>query len=135
LECTGEQWTGATRSPSNFGFARLANIRTPVPNCQVRYSIAVALKGSNPVSQNGTGWSDVNQIGDLYTASFTSAGGETASIASVGGENCKAFLKYGPPWQGGFLWAVRGWLCGVQGNSVQDRDLQSFVDALVVKVP
>jgi hypothetical protein len=73
--------------------------------------------------------------GDLYTASFTSAGGETASIASVGGENCKAFLKYGPPWQGGFLWAVRGWLCGVQGNSVQDRDLQSFVDALVVKVP
>ncbi len=28
------------------------------------------------VARNGTGWSDVNQIGDIYTASFTSAGGE-----------------------------------------------------------
>jgi hypothetical protein len=28
------------------------------------------------VARNGTGWSDVNQIGDIYTASFTSVGGE-----------------------------------------------------------
>ena len=137
LECSGEQWSVATRSPSNFGFARLANIRTPVPNCQVRYreGIAAVLKNSNSVAQNGTGWSDVNQIGGIYTASFTSAGGQTASFTSAGGENCKAFLKLGPPWAGGFLWVVRGWLCGVQRNSVQDRDLQSFVDALYVKVP
>jgi hypothetical protein len=136
-ECVGEQWSVATRSPSNFGFARLANIRNPVPNCHVSYrnGIAAALKNSNPVAQNGTGWSDVNQTGGIYTASFSSAGGQTASVTSVGGENCKAFLKLGPPWGGGFLWAVRGWLCGVQGNSVQDRDLQSFVDALVIKVP
>jgi hypothetical protein len=135
--CEGEQWTVATRSPSNFGFAKLANIRTPVPHCQVHYraGIAAALKNNNVLAQNGTGWSDVNQIGGIYTASFTSAGGQTAAFTSVGGENCKAFLKLGPPWQGGSLWAVRGWLCGVQGNSVQDRDLQSFVDALVIKVP
>jgi hypothetical protein len=135
--CVGEQWTVATRSPSNFGFAKLANIRTPVPHCQVHYraGIAAALKSNGSVAQNGTGWSDVNQIGDIYSASFTSAGGQTASVTSVGGENCKAFLKLGPPWAGGSLWAVRGWLCGVHGNSVQDRDLQSFVDALVVKVP
>jgi hypothetical protein len=30
-ECVGEQWTVATRSPSNFGFAKLANIRNAVP--------------------------------------------------------------------------------------------------------
>ena len=125
----------ATRSPSNFGFAHLGNIRTPVPHCDVRYKdIAATLKAST-VARHGTGWSDVNQIGGIYTASFTSAGGQTASVTSVGAENCKAFLKLGPPWQGGFQWAVRGWLCGIQGNSVQDRDLQSFVDALVVKVP
>jgi hypothetical protein len=156
-ECVGEQWTVATRSPSNFGFAHLDNIRNPVPHCQVHYrrGIAAALKDSNALAQNGTGWSDVNQIGGIYTASFTSAGGQTASFTSaggqtasftsaggqtasftsVGGENCKAFLKLGPPWAGGSLWVVRGWLCGVQGNSVQDRDLQSFVDALIVKVP
>jgi hypothetical protein len=136
-DCVGENWSVATRSPSNFGFARLANIRTPEPHCEVRYreGIAAALKDSNPVARNGTGWSDVNQIGSIYTASFTSAGGQTASFTSVGGENCKAFLKLGPPWAGGSLWAVRGWLCGVQGSSVQDRDLQSFVDALVIKVP
>ena len=136
-ECVGEQWTVATRSPSNFGFAKLANIRNPVPQCQVHYrrGIAAALKDSNTLARNGTGWSDVNQTGGIYTASFTSAGGQTANVTSVGGENCKAFLKLGPPWAGGSLWAVRGWLCGVQGNSVQDRDLQSFVDALVVKVP
>jgi hypothetical protein len=134
-DCVGEQWTVATRSPSNFGFALLDNIRNPVPHCQVRYSdIAAALKAGT-VARHGTGWSDVNQIGGIYTASFTSAGGQTASFTSVGGENCKAFLKLGPPNGGGFLWAVRGWLCGVQGNSVQDRDLQSFVDALVIKVP
>ena len=47
---------------------------------------------------------DVNQIGSIYTASFTSAGGQTASFTAVGGENCKAFFKYGPPWDfcGGF---------------------------------
>jgi hypothetical protein len=136
-ECVGEQWTVATRSPSNFGFAKLANIRTPVPHCQVHYraGIAAALKDSSPVARNGTGWSNVNQNGDLYTASFTSAGGQTAFGGQTAGENCKAFFKLGPPWAGGSLWVARGWVCGVQGNSVQDRDLQSFVDALVVKVP
>jgi hypothetical protein len=84
-------------------------------------SLAAAMK-IPPVARNGTGWSDVHQIGDIYTASFT----------SVGGENCKAFLKLGPPWQQGWVWVVRGWLCGIHGNSV-DRDLQSFVDALIVK--
>jgi hypothetical protein len=134
-ECFGEQWSVATRSPSNFGFALLANIRTPVPRCEVRYrDIAAALKDST-VARNGTGWSDVNQIGGIYIASFTAAGGQTAAFTSVGGENCKAFLKLGPPWAGGSLWIVHGWLCGVPGNSVRDRDLQSFVDALIVKVP
>ena len=113
----------STRSPSNFGFAFLSTIRTLAPNCRVRYGIAAILQNSGPVARNGTGWSDVNQIGGIYTASFTSAGGE----------NCKAFLKYGPPWQGGLLWGVYGWLCVVQGNSVENRDLQSFVDALIVK--
>jgi len=64
----------------------------------------------------------VTQIGGIYSASFTSAGGQIADFTSVGGENCKAFLKTGPP-------------CGIQGDSVQDRDLQSFIDALIVKVP
>jgi hypothetical protein len=133
--CAVEQWSVATRSPSNFGYARLTNLRAAVARCMVRYpDIAAALK-IGPVAQHGTGWSDVNQIGGIYTTSFTSAGGETASFTAIGGENCKAFFKYGPPWQFGFLWAVRGWLCGVQGNSVQDRDLQSFVDALIVKAP
>ena len=136
--CAGEWWSVSTRSPSNFGFALLNNIRTPVENCRSRFGdegMAAAMKVAL-VARNGTGWSDVNQIGDIYTASFTSAGGQTASFTSVGGENCKAFLKVGPPWRNnGWLWVVRGWLCGVQGNSVQDRDLQSFVDALVVKAP
>jgi hypothetical protein len=135
-ECVVEQSSVATRSPSNFGFARLANLRNPVPHCLVYYrDIAAALKNSSFVAEKGTGWTDVNQIGGIYTASFTAGGGETAVFSSVGGENCKAFLKLGPPWGGGSLWVVRGWLCGVQGNSVQDRDLQSFIDALVVKVP
>jgi hypothetical protein len=46
---------------------------------------------------------------------------------------CKAFAKFGPPWQHGFVWEVRGWLCGVQGQSVSDGDLQTFVDSLIVK--
>lgn len=144
--CAGEWWSVSTRSPSNFGFALLNTIRTPVADCRSRYGdegMAAAMQVAL-VARNGTGWSDVNQIGDIYTASFTSAGGETASFTSVGGENCKAFLKLGPPrWNGwsawtgasGWLWVVRGWLCGVQGNSVEDRDLQSFVDALIVKGP
>jgi hypothetical protein len=56
-ECVGEQWTVATRSPSNFGFAKLANLRTPVPHCEVRYTggIAAALKTATPWPKNGTG--------------------------------------------------------------------------------
>jgi hypothetical protein len=98
-DCFGEGWSVSTRSPSNFGFAFLNTIRTPAANCQSRYwdyGVAAAMKIA-PVARNGTGWSDVNQIGDIYTASFT----------SVGGENCRAFLKLGPPWQSGWLRVVR----------------------------
>jgi hypothetical protein len=119
-----------------LGFAKLANLRAALARCGIRFEdIAAALKYNGTVAQKGTGWSDVNQIGSIYTASFTAAGGQAPSFTFVGGENCKAFLKYGPPWANGFQWAVYGWVCGVPGNSVQDRDLQSFVDALVVKVP
>jgi len=127
VDCADEEWNVTARSPTNFGFALLYNVRALLPTCAVNFpgGIAKALKGYPPFPINGTGWSEVSQIGDIYTARFTSAGGE----------NCKAFAKFGPQWQQGFMWEVRGWLCGVQGNSVQDRDLQSFVDALVVKVP
>ena len=128
VSCALEGWNVSTHSPTNFGFAQLINVQALVFGCGVRYrngGIAEALKGGPTFPTNGTGWSEVSQIGDIYTARFTSAGGE----------NCRAFAKFGPPWASGFVWAVHGWLCGVQGNSVQDRDLQSFVDALVVKVP
>jgi hypothetical protein len=124
-DCVDELWNVTARSPTNFGFALLINVRALVPLCAVRYpgGIAEALKGGPAFPTNGTGWSEVSQIGDIYTARFTSAGGE----------NCKAFAKFGPPWQHGFVWAVRGWLCGVQGQSVPDGDLQTFVDSLIVK--
>ena len=126
--CAFEGWNVSTHSPTNFGFAQLINVRALVFGCGVRYrngGIAEALKGGPTFPTNGTGWSEVSQMRDIYTACFTSAGGE----------NCQAFAKFGPPWASGFVWAVHGWLCGVPGNSVQDRDLQSFADALVVKVP
>ena len=124
--CAFEGWNVSARSSTNFGFAQLINVRALVFGCGIRYrqgGIAAALKGGPTFPTDGTGWSEVSQIGDIHTARFTSAGGE----------NCKAFAKFGPPWQQGFVWEARGWLCGVQGNSVQDRDLQSFVDALIVK--
>jgi hypothetical protein len=125
--CADELWNVTARSPTNFGFALLINVPALVNACAVTYGshIAEALKGGPTFPTNGTGWSEVSQIGDIYTARFTSAGGE----------NCRAFAKYGPPWQHGFVWAVRGWLCGVQGRSVSDGDLQAFVDSLIVKAP
>ena len=127
-DCADEEWNVTARSPMSFGFALLYNIRALVPGCAVRYrqgGIAEALKGGPTFPTNGTGWSEVSQIGDIYAARFTSAGGE----------NCKAFAKFGPPWASGFVWAVHGWLCGVQGQSVSDGDLQTFVDSLIVKAP
>jgi hypothetical protein len=125
VDCADEEWNVTARLPRNFGFALLYNIRALVPTCAVNFpgGIAKALKGYPPFPINGTGWSEVSQIGDIYTARFTSAGGE----------NCRAFAKFGPPWQQGFVWEVRGWLCGVQGQSVSDGDLQAFVDSLIVK--
>jgi hypothetical protein len=56
--CTIEQWSVATRSPSNFGYALLANPRTLVPRCVIGYwDIAALLKNYNPVAKTGTGWS------------------------------------------------------------------------------
>jgi hypothetical protein len=125
-DCAVEAWNVTARSPTNFGFALLTNLRALVYGCGVRYrqgGIAAALKGGPTFPTNGTAWSKVSQIGDIYTARFTSAGGE----------NCKAFAKFGPPWGVGFAWAVHGWLCGVQGQSVSDGDLQTFVDSLIIK--
>jgi hypothetical protein len=115
----------STRSPSNFGFALLKTIRTPVANRRSRYGdegVAAAMKVA-PVARNGTGWSDVNQIGGIYTARFT----------AVGGENCKALFKLGRYGMAAFCGRFAAGFCGIQGNNVQDRDLQSFVDALIVK--
>jgi hypothetical protein len=127
-DCAVEGWNVSARSPTNFGFAQLINVQALVYGCGVRYrqgGIAEALKSGPTFPTNGTGWSEVSQIGDIYTARFTSAGGE----------NCKAFAKFGPPWASGFVWAVHGWLCGVQGQSVSDGDLQTFVDSLIIKAP
>jgi hypothetical protein len=139
VDCYGEQWAVFTRSPASFGFARLANLRALAPHCSVRLGfgedIAAKLKipmgglcdRSEPScvwARDTSGWSDVSQIGDIYAASFTSARGQ----------NCKGFVKFGPPWGGGFAWGLRGWLCGAQGKSVSDGDLQSFVSNLIVRV-
>ena len=139
--CVGEWWEVYTHSPANLGFAHLNSVRALGQRCSVRFfkpdelerlglvappkelplsDIGAVLKS---MAKDATGWSDVSQIGDIYTARFTSAGGE----------NCNAFAKFGPPWQQGFVWEVRGWLCGVQGQSVPDGDLQKFVDSLIVK--
>jgi hypothetical protein len=136
-DCAGEQWAVFTRSPANFGFARLANMRALVPSCSTRLGFGdIAAKLKTPMrgvcdrsepscvwANDTTGWSEVSQIGDIYAASFTSARGE----------NCKAFVKFGPPWGRGFAWGLRGWLCGAQGKSVSDGDLQTFVSSLIVK--
>ena len=112
IDCAVEQWAVFTRSPANVGFARLTNLRTLAPRCAVEFvrDIGTGLKGqymrgvcdrSEPscvLADDTTGWSDVSQIGDIYAAGFTSARGE----------NCKAFAKYGPPWQRGFAWRLLG---------------------------
>lgn len=136
IDCVVEQWAVFTRSSASFGFARLANLRALALNCGVRFGdigtvLKVPMQGvcdpSEPScvwARDTSGWSDVSQIGDIYAASFTSARGE----------NCKAFAKFGPPWQRGFAWGLRGWLCGAQGKSVSDGDLKSFVSSLIVRV-
>ena len=85
FDCADEGWNVTARSPTNFGFAFLDNIRAVVPGCAVRYprGIAETLKGGPAFPSNGTGWSEVSQIGDIYTARFTAASGE----------NCKAFAQ------------------------------------------
>jgi len=104
VDCAGEKWTVFTRSPANFGFARLFNLRTLVPRCAIYFLSDIGLKTpmrdvcdrSEPScvwADDTTGWSDVSQIGDIYAASFSSGRGE----------NCKAFAKYGPPWDRGFV--------------------------------
>ena len=138
IDCAVEQWAMFTRSPANFGFARLTTLRSLAPGCAVDFvrDIGTGLKSqymrgvcdrSEPscvLADDTTGWSDVSQIGDIYAASFTSGRGE----------KCKAFAKYGPPWQRGFGWRLLGSLCGAQGKSVSDGDLQSFVSSLIVRV-
>jgi hypothetical protein len=61
-DCAGEGWTVTARSPTNFGFAMLHNLRALLPLCAVRYGkgIAEALKGGSIRATNGTGWSEVN---------------------------------------------------------------------------
>jgi hypothetical protein len=123
IDCAAEQWAVFTRSPANFGFARLVNLRALAPRCAVRLGdIGAGLK-SQYITKDTTRWSDVSQIGDIYAASFTSGRSE----------NCKAFAKLGPPWQFGFAWRLNGWLCGAQGKSVADGDLQSFLSSLIVR--
>ena len=139
--CVGEWWEVYTRSPANFGFAHLNSVRGLGQRCSVRFfkpdelerlglvappkelplsDIGAVLKS---MAKDATGWSDVSQIGDIYDASFTSARGQ----------NCKAFVKYGPPWEAGFAWTLNGRLCGAQGKSVSDGDLQSFASSLIVR--
>jgi hypothetical protein len=124
IDCVVEQWAVFTRSSASFGFARLANLRALRPSCRVRFGDIGTVLKSQYMTKDTTGWSDVSQIGDINAASFSSARGE----------NCKAFAKFGPPWPSGFAWVLHGWLCGPQGKSVSDGDLQSLVSSLIVRV-
>ena len=53
FDCADEQWNVTARSPTNFGFALLYNVRALVPGCAVSYpgGIAKALKGYPPFPQ------------------------------------------------------------------------------------
>ena len=58
-DCAFEGWNVSARSPTNFGFAQLANLRALGYGCGVRYrqgGIAQTLKGGGPFPTNGTGW-------------------------------------------------------------------------------
>jgi hypothetical protein len=127
--CAIEEWNVSTRSPESVGYARMSIMQTLAPKCgagqTIRSDVAGSMRRSQSVAEGGTAWSAVSQIGDLSYASFTSAQGE----------NCKAFLKLGPPWQSAFIWFGRGWLCGTSGKTVSDADLQTYVSGLVIKTP
>jgi hypothetical protein len=122
FDCVGEQWNVFTRSPANFSFVHLNNLRALGPGRRVRFGdIGTVLKSM--LSKHATRWSDVSQIGDIYV-----------SVTSARGQNCKVFAKYGPPWQARYPWTLEGRLCGAQGRAVSDGDLQSFVSSLIVRV-
>jgi len=65
----------------------------------------------------------VNQIGGICTTRFYICWWRKLQGA----------LQVGPLWHGGFCGRFAAGFCGIQGNNVQGRDLQSFVDALIVK--
>jgi hypothetical protein len=50
IDCADEEWNVTARSPTNFGFAPLYDIRALVPTCAVNFpgGIAKALKGYPP---------------------------------------------------------------------------------------
>jgi hypothetical protein len=57
-DCAVEGWNVTARSPTNFGFALLTNLRALVYGCGVRYrqgGIAAALKGGPTFPTNGPG--------------------------------------------------------------------------------
>jgi hypothetical protein len=53
FDCADEEWNLTARSPTNFGFAVLYNIRALAPTCAVTYpgGIAKPLKGYPPFPQ------------------------------------------------------------------------------------
>jgi hypothetical protein len=125
-DCTFENWGVDTVDTAKIGYVWVF-MRAPgtAGHCYVHEGIKLIdyLKKNNRINSESEDWSGPIPVSNGYDAAF---------VITQDKAECRAFLRNGPVWQGGYLYIMRGYLCGRGGGKVSESDIRGLVAAVTI---
>jgi len=80
------------------------------------------------VLKTSSNWAPVRQMENGVAAAFVYSPKNLSTSA-----NCQAFIRYGPRWQSGRVWVMRGYLCNLQAGAVADAEVDRLVASIWIQ--
>jgi hypothetical protein len=79
-------------------------------------------KDMNQMTRQGASW-----------INFVKGAPQSSMAFSLGGRNCLAVERLGPPWHGGYVWVVHASICGATAAPVQLTDIDAVFAMLQLR--
>jgi hypothetical protein len=125
--CTFENWSARLASDTQFGFVRLMKVSPDSPGrCYIYHRaepIDLMKKSVRDAETLTRDWSAPTPVKDGFDSAFVNANNS----------QCRAFTRDSRPWQGGYLYVMRGFLCGKHGATVGENDLAGLLAAVTIR--
>src|SRR5262249_39747931 len=138
FQCVSDNGSAYTKAGGISGFVRY-HMQQPGSDAHCmtgeRDSPLAEMQHMNHVTRGGTYWSQPGQDGDRHFASFKCASGD----------NCRAFIAYGPPAaspyvvnkpyvrHGTYQFLMGGYICRSGGMIIDDDAVKAYIESVQLK--